>query len=129
MHFWCGPWEHQTGIKFRAVKQGRGDIHIAYRDIDGPGKTLGMAFLPAQTVDFMERGGTVSGDIFIDRLDRWQFPEQVHAVGVHEVGHAIGLPHITPGTAVMFQFSDGRYRLLHIADIRIGSARYPRIRS
>ena len=127
LHYWCYPWSVDTSIRFEGVTNRKGDIHVSYKDIDGPGKILGMAYLPSQDIDFMERGGTLSGDIFIDRLDRWNTREAVHSTGEHEVGHAIGQPHNPYPVDVLYAYSSGLIKPHSRNDKISKTKRYPMI--
>ena len=127
LHYWFYPWSVDTSIRFVGVTNQKGDIHISYKDIDGPGKVLGMAYLPNQSIDFMERGGTLSGDIFIDRLDRWNTREGIHSVGEHEGGHAIGQPHNPLPVDVLYAYSSGLIKPHSTNDKISKTTRYPMI--
>ncbi|XP_061181364.1 matrix metalloproteinase-19-like [Saccostrea echinata] len=80
-------------ILFARLEHGDGD----YNAFDGRGKLLGHAFKPAN-------GGT-----HFDDDERWTLKsgnfsfDQIHlpTVALHEIGHALGLEHISPQKAVM----------------------------
>ncbi len=81
------------------VGEGLGaDIRIAFGEIDGVlGDTLAQAFFP-----FDDRN-PLAGDILVDSQERPFFadPERLLAVVTHEIGHSIGLEHITGVRALM----------------------------
>ncbi|MEL6794332.1 MAG: matrixin family metalloprotease, partial [Pseudomonadota bacterium] len=97
-------WEQHADITFVQVKDdgrdigvGRvGEIRLAFGEIDGSsGDTLGLGFFPS--------GGAIAGDILFDK-DETNFysdPDNLLAVAAHEIGHALGLDHITGVPALM----------------------------
>lgn len=124
---WYQRWTEDTSIEFRYVENEKGDIHIKYEPIDGPGGTRGFAWLPNQSVDFMEQGGDLSGDMVIDAIDRWSSRDEVNETGEHEAGHTIGAPHTENREDVMFAYSTGRMRARHsLNDMRMKTTRYPK---
>ncbi len=81
------------------VGQGLGaDIRVAFGEIDGVfGDTLAQAFFP------FDRNNPLSGDILVDSDERQFFTDPTQLLGVvtHEIGHSIGLEHITGVRALM----------------------------
>lgn len=126
MEKWIAPWEVDTSIRFKLVEMEKGDVHIKFEPIDGPGGTRGFAWLPNQSIEFMESGGDLSGDIVIDAIDRWSSRDETNETGEHEIGHGgLGLPHTDHIDDVMYPYSRGRQRPHSINDKRAKTARYP----
>ena len=87
-------WMSVCGIELTRVSNKRdADIVITFADIDGRGRTLGMAYLPVSGNDMAACGGPC-GDIIIDKAETWN-ARFFYAVFLHELGHAIGISHIT----------------------------------
>ncbi len=85
-------WMSICGVKLKKASRARdAKIVITFADIDGIGKTLGMAYQPASGED-MDACGGPCGDITIDAEERWN-THFFLAVFLHELGHAIGIPH------------------------------------
>lgn len=124
---WFAPWEVDTSIRFKllAAGEGKGDIHIRFDFIDGPGATQGIAWLPKQSVEFMEQGGDLSGDMVIDKDERWTSEEETHEVGEHEGGHVIGCPHTQNPDDVLYPYTRGFRRPHSLNDKRAKTLRYP----
>ena len=90
MREWAGPWQVDTSIRFKLISSGIADMRIKFEPIDGPGGTLGFAYLPDQSIEFMESGGSLSGDIVIDSSERWEprtlLEARLGPDGVYHVG-------------------------------------------
>lgn len=121
---WFEPWAKNTSIRFKFVTGVKGDIHVRFDKIDGPGKVLGMAWQP-RVGNLMEAGGTLSGDIVIDNEERWSSRDEVNETGEHEVGHAIGMPHTDKPEDKMYKFGSRVRRVQSINDLRGKTKRYP----
>ncbi|MEM7547762.1 MAG: matrixin family metalloprotease [Pseudomonadota bacterium] len=99
-------WSRIANIDFVRVADGnetvgRGDsadIRIAFGELDGAsGSTLALAFFPTAFAS------PISGDILFDG-DEVQFYSDrtdFRTVAIHEIGHSIGLDHISGITAIM----------------------------
>lgn len=102
-------WEGVCGIKLTEDKSAsEADIVITWADIDGIGKTLGMAYQPVSGEDMAACGGPC-GDIIMDWSEPWN-QTFFYAVFLHEIGHAIGIPHAptNDGSNIMEAFYTGR---------------------
>ena len=84
-------WMKVCGIKLTKASLSQADIVITWADLDGRGRTLGQAYQPASGEDMSACGGPC-GDIMIDWSEPW-VELFFYAVFLHELGHAIGIPH------------------------------------
>lgn len=85
-------WMSICGVKLQKARSAReADIVITWADIDGIGRTLGMTYQPASGEDMAACGGPC-GDILMDGAEKWN-QRFFLAVFIHELGHAIGIPH------------------------------------
>lgn len=124
---WFEFWVPGTALKFKLITTGKADIRGRYAPIDGPGGTRGMAWLPDQSIDFMEQGGDLSGDFVIDSSDRWTTVEEVHETGSHEGGHCLGMPHTNNPADVLYPYATGKRRPRSTNDNLAITGRYPPI--
>lgn len=99
-------WSAISNIDFVQVRddgsnvgEGLGaDIRVAFGQIDGvSGDTLAQAFFP------FDQTNPLSGDILVDSDERafYADPQNLLSVVTHEIGHSIGLEHITGVQALM----------------------------
>ncbi len=94
-------WSKYGDIEFQQVADGGGaagvgndaDIRIFFGEI--PGGTAGYAFYPSSY------GSPIAGDVLLDTLDRFNNdPALFEAVVLHELGHSLGLGHVS-GNSIM----------------------------
>ena len=126
MRHWFGPWERNPNVRFVLVSgNNRGDCHVGWKRVDGPGGTLKFVWQPAEGAEFMEQGGELSGDMICDNSEV-RFPRVlVFEAGQHEVGHVLGIGHLEDQQDVMFPTARGEFKLLSTNDIREEDTRYP----
>lgn len=96
-------WSRHANITFVQVEDdgarvGKGwgaDIRIGFAKVDGPGGALGLAYFPG--------GGPHDGDVLLDISDAAFFATRANllSVAAHEIGHSIGLGHVSGKAALM----------------------------
>jgi Matrixin/Putative peptidoglycan binding domain len=93
-----------------------GDHGDGFR-FDGKGGTLAHAFPPG--------GNPVSGDVHFDAAEDWSISSacppgkfDLYNVALHEIGHALGLPHSNISGSIMFPSYQGPQRYLDDSDER-----------
>ncbi len=90
------------------------DIRIGFRSSDGPSGNLGYAYYP------LSGNGAGAGDIFLDADDSWSLYGgsgfSLGRVLLHEIGHALGLEHSSPGTT-MYGFHSASWDALQPDDV------------
>lgn len=97
-------------------------IEISNGPLDGEGGTLGQAYVPVSG-DAMEACGRMCGNIKIDTAEEWT-RAFFKTVFMHELLHALGIPHNTDRRSIMyFQYLGPRG--LHPIDIAELVRRYP----
>jgi len=98
-------------------------IVISNGEIDGRNGTLGQAYVPVSGDD-MAACGRMCGDILIDESENWS-RSYFKTVFLHELLHALGIPHNTDRRSIMYSKYQGP-RNLHRIDIASLLKRYPR---
>ena len=95
-----------------------GDIRLGGHDFDGPGGALAHGFFPPYN------GVSAAGDIHFDAEEEWVigFDDDpntfdIFQVVVHEIGHSLGLDHVTSVVAVMNPYYSEDFRGLLESDI------------
>lgn len=94
--------EIEAVCSFRQRETAFSDANIVITNeyIDGRTGTLGLAYQPASG-DRMAACGPMCGNIIIDKDEIWT-PEYLRTVMLHEMLHAIGLPHSTEPASIMY---------------------------
>ncbi|XP_044266362.1 matrix metalloproteinase-14-like isoform X2 [Tribolium madens] len=88
-------WTDNINLKITESTSNKADIEIYFSKQDGMKKTLGYAYFPEV------------GDIFFDQDEQWtEFWEDSDRiyfgwVAAHELGHALGLPHVNSESSIM----------------------------
>lgn len=116
---WFKPWSDVCDIKFRLLSRA-GDIRIGFKPLED--SVLGIALVP-RGAEFMEQGGELSGDIWMDS-DRVWTPRMERGTGCHEGGHAIGLEHIDSRSALLYTHFLG-FTVPQQLDIEAALVKYP----
>jgi predicted Zn-dependent protease len=127
-------WDSASGADL-VPTTGTADIRISFGTgnhgdnfpFDGVGGTYAHAYYPPPTQD-----GSISGDIHFDDAENWTTstrpngtpPIDLQTVALHEVGHALGLPHTTDTNAVMYGCYNGSKRSLTQGDISKVRSKY-----
>ena len=101
MEHWFKPWTvGNPNVKFKLLKRGRGDSHITFEPVDGPGNTLKFVWQPnsGDEMDVSEP----SGNMVCDNSERSYPRALVKLGGKHEVGHVLGIGHLESRSDVMY---------------------------
>ncbi|MEM6744451.1 MAG: matrixin family metalloprotease [Pseudomonadota bacterium] len=122
-------WEAVLDIEFvQVASSARADIQMGFAEIDGPGGVLGQALTRfsgrrlerASIVMDIDEAWTADADFSgVRRGD----PQNFFAVFAHELGHAIGLDHLSNPNTLMYPFSNG-VTTLSKSDVRAGASLY-----
>lgn len=100
------------------------NICITNEALDGRGGTLGIAYIPASG-DRMSACGPMCGNIIIDKDEIWT-PDFLQTVLLHEMIHAVGIPHnVTDRSSVMYPAYQGPRLTLDQWTINELKKRYP----
>lgn len=122
-------WSAVSGIVFQEVADGPdSQIRLGVDAIDGRGDTLGQATYWWMSGRSLEAAAIAfdSGDL----VDAWMSTTpppssqwSFYSTAVHEIGHAIGIPHLAEPDAVMYPYANGTTTLT-AADVAEVVARY-----
>lgn len=124
MKYWFEPWTvGNPNVKFKLLKTGRGDSHITFEPVDGPGNTLKFVWQPNQgeEMDTSEP----SGNMVCDNTERSYPKPLVRLGGKHEVGHVLGIGHLDSRSDVMYFQADNRNKPLSKNDLAERDKRHP----
>lgn len=125
MEHWFKPWtDENSNIKFQLLTSGRGHCHITFEPIDGPNGTLKFVWQPTEG-EFMEDGGEPSGNMVCDSSEQRYPRPLVRVGGKHEVGHVLGIGHLSAKKDVMYPTAENKNKPLSTNDIRERNERYP----
>ncbi|HND55251.1 MAG TPA: matrixin family metalloprotease, partial [Pirellulaceae bacterium] len=98
-------WSSAAAIKFTPTNlpNQQRSLDITFAKLDGPGGTLAQAYFPGDSFR-----STIGGDVQFDLSDTWEVGNARGAaatdltyVAVHEIGHALGVDHISGASSVM----------------------------
>lgn len=92
--------EAVCSLKTQETADAHCNICITNGRLDGRGGTLGVAYQPARG-ERMSACGPMCGNIIIDKDEIWT-PEYLKTVLMHEILHAVGLPHSNSRDSIMF---------------------------
>jgi len=122
-------WESVSGIDFEeGADRVTADIRVGIDALDGRGSTLAQATYWWDSAGALEKASVTfdSGDIATAWTgsgaapsEQWSF----YTAALHEIGHAIGIGHISVATAVMYPYENGALALTD-ADIEQAVLRY-----
>jgi Ca2+-binding EF-hand superfamily protein len=99
-------WGKVADISFRptSLPQQLNSIDFTFRAIDGVGRAIAQGYFPNDL-----NPARIAGDIQFDSAESWEIGNgrgssafDLVQVAVHEVGHALGLDHLTATNSVMF---------------------------
>ena len=93
----------------RRTQANEPQLRFHNRFVNGPGGTLAFAYFPSEAL-------AVGGDMFFDQ-ENWQSPGFFVETVIHELGHALGLQHVTGVNAIMNPSIQRRFDSLGEADL------------
>lgn len=93
-----GYWSSVCGLKFRHAKgEPTADIVISFGRIDGRNGTLAWSELPNGKNDKTVNQKYDTSEQFVDSENPGRYEIDLVRVACHEIGHAIGIPHLPVG--------------------------------
>ena len=124
MKHWFEPWTvGNPNIKFELLKTGKGDSHITFEPVDGPGNTLKFVWQPSQGEEMDT--SDLSGDMVCDNSERTYPRTLVRTAGKHEVGHVLGIGHLSNPGDLMYPTANAADKKLTKNDKQERDERYP----
>lgn len=99
---WFDAWARLSGFKVVKELRVKGDCHINFARIDGPGRTMGFVLQPRSPIEEMAKSGDLAADMTIDNSERSYPLNRTRRFGKHEGGHVFGLQHDPDPAALMY---------------------------
>ena len=100
-------WKRVGDFKYQKKRSGQANIMVSFRELDGPSGTLGIAWQSGRGDSMTDEEGYLDriGDIWLDVEEGFPVRKSLlDAVILHEVGHALGMPHVDGAENIMNPF-------------------------